>query len=176
MVPIGPAWTSQLAMKWPFWSNVLGEWKVKMRYKEHLSLSPSTGGSHTHPGSRCQAFLLHLCEQIAMPTGGFILIVKFLMSVWRSCGALKMICYTSFREFYSQNSTVLWNPHLNELHDLWKVRMLTPALQIDKLCPKFITGGLLEVREWVSSGTFKRIQMFCPSLTLWRKSPTSFSC
>lgn len=91
---------------------------------------------------------------------------RFLMSVRRSCGTLKMICYTPFRECYSQNSTVLWNPHLNEFHNLWKVRMLTPALQIDKLCHEFITGGLLEVRWWVISGTTDRIQLFCYPLTL----------
>lgn len=145
VVPMGPAWTSQLGMKWPFWSKVLGEQEVKRRYKEHPSLSLSIGGSHTSPWEQTSGFSAAPVWTNSDAHSGFILMWRFLMSVWRSCGALKMKYYTSFWEFYSQNSTVLWNPHLNELHDLWKVRMLTPALQIDKLRLKFIAGGLLEV-------------------------------
>lgn len=87
--------------------------------------------------------LLHLCEQIAMPTSGLILIVKLLAACVEIMCNSKNDMLHFLSEFYSQNSTVLWNLHLHALHGLQKVRMLTPALQIDKLCPTFITGGLL---------------------------------
>lgn len=87
------------------------------------------------PNSRSllRAFPFFLCQWTEMPT---VVCSQLWRSRWVSgdhVGALKMICYTSFWEFYSRNRVVLWNPHLNELHDLWKVWMLTPALQIDKL-------------------------------------------
>lgn len=116
------------------------------RCKEHPSPSPRLAVPHFPLGTDVRLFCCTCVNKQRCQPVVWSWLWNFLLHVWRSCATLKMICYTSFREFYSQNSTVLWNLHLHALHGLQKVRMLTPALQIDKLCPTFITGGLLEVR------------------------------
>lgn len=124
----------------------LGECEAKGDIKSIHHLPPDWLRPHFTLGTDGRLFCCTCVDQKRWPPGLWSWVWSFLLLVWRSCGTLKMKCYTSFWEFYSQNSIVLWNPHLNALHDSWKVRMLTPALQIDKPCPKFITGGLLEVR------------------------------
>jgi hypothetical protein len=118
----GPAWASR-GLKQSFWSKILDTCAVKRRHKEpHRFLILRATRPYT--GNRRQAFSLHLCKQISMPTGGFFLIVKILDECMEIIWNSKNDTLYFLLEFYSQNSTVLWNTHLNKLRDLWKVRML----------------------------------------------------